>query len=777
MAERKCVYDPLVEIMAYYQGKTGTKEKADTSNLPVEERLKQRIIDGDQIGLDNDLAEALKSHPPLTIINTFLLDGMKVVGELFGSGQMQLPFVLQSAETMKSAVAYLEPYMEKSEGTAKGIMVLATVKGDVHDIGKNLVDIILTNNGYRVINLGIKVPVETMLERATEHKADAIGMSGLLVKSTLIMKENLQLMQGRGIDIPVVLGGAALTRRYVEQDLRGIYGPNVAYAEDAFAGLRYMERIVGGTPLDGPAPTSGAAAGTASGAARADGSGEQDGQARPQRRIVEREAIHIRHPYEEELEMLGDIMGVEAEDLIEADLNELYVAELHEQVIGGGRLLRTSEESSIYELTNIAMLPEQWTAGAGMELVRAMRRDARAADQEAEIYVTCDPDDAELGRFYRTLGFELVPLDNPRSLMAREKVNYCVETYGRAPALYFSKPAAAISDGPAREISRHLQQEQERDADFPVATEEYETDLNVHRRRVTSDVDRSAPVPTPPFYGSRIIENIHLEKVFEYINEVALVRGQWQVKKGKRSAEEYRRELEQIVMPKLEEMKLRAKREKLLEPKVIYGYFPCKADYNTLIVYKPKGLEGSELHGEWPDVKLDQEHLEEWQRFEFPRQSHGRHLCISDFFRPVESPEFDVVPFQIVTMGEKATEYSARLFAANDYADYLYFHGLSVESAEALAEYWHKSIRTELGIAGNDAADIRRLFSQGYQGSRYSFGYSACPNLEDQTQLFAILDPERIGVHLTEEFMLDPEQSTSAIVIHHPAAKYFNIRD
>jgi cobalamin-dependent methionine synthase I len=594
-------------------------------------------------------------------------------------------------------------------------------------------------------------------------------MSGLLVKSTLIMKENLQLMKGRGIEIPVVLGGAALTRRYVEHDLREIYGPNVAYAEDAFAGLRYMERLANGAPLAG---TPEAAAGPAS-QENIDGAET----AKAQRRLLERDAIRIRHPFEEELEMLGEIMGVEAEDLIEADIDELYVAELNGQVIGGGRLMKTSSEDEIYELTNIAMLPEQWTAGAGMELVRAMRRAARRNDQGAEIYVTCDPDDKELARFYRTLGFDAVQLDDPRSLMARDKVNYCVETYGRSPALFFSKPASAISDGPAREISRHLQQEQEQDADFPVAATEYETDMNVHRLRVVSDVDRAVPVPVPPFYGSRVVENVKLEKVFEYINEVALIRGQWQVKKGSRSSEEYRRELDQVVHPKLEEMKLRAKREKLLDPRVIYGYFPCQADYNTLIIYKPKGLEGEALYGEWPEVSPDPSELEEWQRFEFPRQSHGRHLCIADFFRPVESGELDVVPFQIVTMGSRASEYAAALFAANDYADYLYFHGLSVESAEALAEYWHKSIRTELGIGGNDAEDIRRLFSQGYRGSRYSFGYAACPNLEDQTKLFAMLRPERIGVALSEEFMLEPEQSTSALVVHHPAAKYFNVRD
>jgi len=776
MVERKCVYDPLVELMAYYADKKSTREQVDTSMLTVEERLKRRIIDGDQIGIDDDLNEALKSHEALAIINDILLDGMKVVGELFGAGQMQLPFVLQSAETMKRAVAFLEPYMERTDDSAKGTMVLATVKGDVHDIGKNLVDIILTNNGYNVVNLGIKVPVEAMLEAAREHKAHAIGMSGLLVKSTLVMKENLQLMKGRGIEVPVILGGAALTRRYVEGDLRGIYGPNVAYAGDAFDGLHYMEQIVaGGRVADGAMAMKGNVA--------ADGEDvsieEQESRdaSTPRRQAVERGTVRIRLALEDELERLAEIMGVMEEDLRAADLSGLIVAELNEQVVGGGHI-RKGEEGS-RELTNIAMLPEQWKAGAGMDLVRTMRRAARAENPDAVVYVVCDPNDAELARFYRTLGFDQVPVDDPRAAVANDKIDYCIETYGVPPALFISKPASQLSDaaGSALAVSMRLQEEQTRGADFPVNAEDYETDRGVRRLRVTSDVDRNIPVPAPPFLGSRIVENIRLEKVFEYVNEVALIRGQWQVKKGKRTAEEYRRELDDVVYPKLEELKLRAKRERLLEPKVIYGYFPCRADYNSLVIYRPQGLTGDALLSEWDAADMSGRGLEEWMRYEFPRQSHGRHLCIADFFRPVESAEFDVVAFQIVTMGRRASEYSAELFATNNYADYLYFHGLSVESAEALAEYWHRSIRVELGIAGDDAGDIRRLFSQGYRGSRYSFGYPACPNLEDQEKLFQMLRPERIGVTLSEEFMLDPEQSTSAVVVHHPAAKYFNVRE
>ena len=438
-------------------------------------------------------------------------------------------------------------------------------------------------------------------------------------------------------------------------------------------------------------------------------------------------------------------------------------------------------DEGVYELANIAMLPEQWKAGAGMDLVRAMRRVARGSFPDAAVYVTCDPADTELARFYRTLGFDQVPVDDPRAAIANDKIDYCIDTYGMAPALFISKPASAIAEpsGSSLDVSMHLQKEQDRDADFPVRAEDFETDPGVRRLRIVSDVERDIPVPMPPFWGARTVENVKLEKVFEYINEVALIRGQWQVKKGTRSAEEYRRELDDVVYPKLEEMKLRAKRERLLEPKVIYGYYPCQADYNALVIYKPKGIEGDALTGEWsmkPGSHAMSD-LEEWMRYEFPRQSHGRHLCIADFFRPVESGELDTVAFQIVTMGKRAGEYSAELFASNNYADYLYFHGLSVESAEALAEYWHRSVRVEMGIAGEDAADIRRLFSQGYRGSRYSFGYPACPNLEDQAKLFAMLRPERIGVTLSEEFMLDPEQSTSAIVVHHPAAKYFNVKE
>jgi 5-methyltetrahydrofolate--homocysteine methyltransferase len=561
---RRVVYDPLTELMAHYAGKGSEKKERPVVAGPVEERLKNRIIDGDKVGLLADLEEGLKSYGALEIINTILLDGMKVVGELFGSGQMQLPFVLQSAEVMKSAVAYLEQFMDKADATSKGTMILATVKGDVHDIGKNLVDIILTNNGYTVVNLGIKCPVETMLHAAEEHRASAIGMSGLLVKSTLIMKENLEVMNERQLRIPVILGGAALTRRYVEQDLRPIYAGKVLYANDAFDGLRYMEQIAAGT-VDYPAATGA------------------------------------------------------ADD-------------------------------------------EEVLTGTEAKIAMAEREDAR-----------------------------------------------------------YTTPMAPAG--------------------------------GAQRSAVRTDV----PIPAPPFWGARVIEDIPLADVFAYINEVALIRGQWQVRKGKLTEDQYRTLLNEKILPELARLKEQVTADRLLQPKVVYGYFPCRSSGNDLIIYAE-------------DMKSER------MRFAFPRQNGDRHLCLSDYFASVESGRMDVVAFHLVTMGRVASEYSARLFAADNYKEYLYFHGLSVESAEALAELWHKRIRTELGIDGNDAPDIRRLFSQGYQGSRYSFGYPACPNLEDQTKLFGLLDGERIGVGLTEEYSLEPEQSTNAIIIHHPGARYFTIK-
>ena len=585
-ADRKVVFDPLTELMAYYSDQKGeTKKKVPVQDETVEVKLKNRIIDGERVGLHADLDDALKKYPALDIINTILLDGMKVVGELFGSGQMQLPFVLQSAEVMKAAVAHLEPHMEKAEGMQKGTMVIATVKGDVHDIGKNLVDIILTNNGYKVVNLGIKCPIETILHAAEEHKAHAIGMSGLLVKSTLVMKENLAVMNERNMTLPVVLGGAALTRRYVEQDLRSVYGGNVLYANDAFDGLSLMEKIVSGK--------------------------------------------------------------LESKVIVQDD-----VVESVEEVLTGA---------------------------------------------EAKI-----------------------------ALAMSENVQY-------------QKGNGANKDEVAERV-------------IP------------QRSSVKTDV----PIPTPPFWGARIAENITLDEMFQYVNDIALIRGQWRVVRGKQSEQEYQKILSEQIHPDLEKLKAKIKNEKLLEPKVVYGYFPCQSAGNDLIIYRTPQNSKSEIQ--------NQKSLSEWVRFSFPRQQHRPYLCLSDYFASVDSKKVDVVAFHLVTVGRKASDHSRKLFESNQYKDYLYFHGLSVESAEALAELWHKRIREELGIAGKDAKDIRKLFSQTYQGSRYSFGYPACPNLEDQAKLFELLQPERIGVELTEEFQLVPEQSTSAIVVHHPEARYFNVK-
>ncbi len=576
---RKTINDPLTELLAIGMGEGGKKKKAAVEGKSVEERLKNRIIDGEKIGLSDDLHEALKTRPALDIINSVLLDGMKVVGELFGSGQMQLPFVLQSAEVMKAAVSYLEPFMDKKEGRGKGTMVIATVKGDVHDIGKNLVDIILTNNGYKVVNLGIKCPVETLLHGAEEHHADAIGMSGLLVKSTLIMKENLEVMNERNITLPVVLGGAALTRRYVDNDLRPIYRGTVVYANDAFDGLRFMEQIMsGGIP--------------------------EIKEAAPQ-----------------------------------------------------------SEEDVL--------------TGSEAKIAMILAETPKKANQEKE---------------------------------AEEK----------------------------------------------------------RKEERGSSVRRALTIPSPPFWGSRVATDIPLETIYEYINEIALIRGQWRVVRGKLSEGEYQEILKKDIYPDLRRLKEEAGKKKLLVPAVVYGYFPCQSDGNDLVVYRPPDR---------PDAtELAASDLTEWMRFSFPRQRDSQHLCISDFFAPVDSKQIDVVAFHLVTMGRRASEYSRSLFESDNYKEYLYFHGLSVESAEALAELWHKRIRTELGIHGKDAKDIRKLFAQHYQGSRYSFGYPACPNLEDQVKLFELLKPERIGVSLSEEFQLDPEQSTSAIIVHHPQARYFFVK-
>jgi 5-methyltetrahydrofolate--homocysteine methyltransferase len=569
---RKLIYrdasagDPLQVYMQHFAGTKGKVQGSTTAHvdtLSIEDKLKFAIINGEKsVGegthkksLEQLLEDALATYTALDLINTVLLDGMKTVGDLFGARKMQLPSVLDSAGVMKAAVAYLEPKMEKKAGSQKGTIVLATVKGDVHDIGKNLVDIILSNNGFRVINLGIKQPGDVIIKAAQEHQADAIGLSGLLVKSTLEMKYVIQDLERQKLDFPVLCGGAALTRKYVEDDLRKEYSNAVFYSDDAFGGLHIME------------------------------------------------------------------------DLVSAD----------------------------------------------------GKRDSRLKE----------------GR--------------------------TVKEYARA-----------------------------------VAVDEESGPVFAERSPVVGDAPN---IPEPPFWGVRVKKDYDLRELFRYINETALFKNQWQLKTA--SQEDYVRLVEEKFRPIKKQLEDEIIASALFEPRVVWGYFPCQGDGNNVVVYEA-------------DVRAGVPAPRELLRFTFPRQREGRKLCISDFFAPKSSGKLDVIGLSLVTVGSKASVETQRLFEAGEYTKYLYLHGLSVETAEALAEFHHRLMRIELGIAGDDSANIRDLFHQKYRGSRYSFGYPACPNLEDQTKLFALLKPEEnVGVRLTSGFLLEPEQSTSALVVHHPAAKYF----
>ena len=552
----ECTYDPLQEFLRLFEGvelASSKNARAESlAALPLFDRLKRRIIDGEKVGLESDLKEAMdQGTKPLAIINDHLLEGMKVVGELFGKGEMQLPFVLQSAEVMKTAVALLEPFMEKTGDEGRGTMLLATVKGDVHDIGKNLVDIILTNNGYRVANIGIKQSINQIIDGAIEANADAIGMSGLLVKSTVIMKENLQEITSRGLDQrwPIVLGGAALTRAYVEQDLAAIFPGEVRYARDAFEGLRLMDSIM------------------------------------------------------------------------------------------------------------------------------AVKRGE--------------------------VGAALPPLKERKTINTRTK------------------------------------------------------DVDLKLDLVRSDVSENVEIPVPPFFGSRVVKGISLADYSGMLDERALFVGQWGLK-GNRG------EYEDMVVtqgrPRLRALMNEVQANGWLNAAVVYGYFPCYSEGNDLIILHHEGEnKGSER-----------------LRFTFPRQRRDRRLCISDFFATKASGKTDVVAFHVVTMGASVSQAAAKLFAADKYREYLELHGLSVQLTEALAEHWHARMREELHVKADDSVELQGILDQGYRGSRYSFGYPACPDLEQQVQLCSLLEPKRIGVELSEEFQLHPEQSTSAIIVHHPEAKYFN---
>lgn len=764
--DKVCIYDPLKELIAYYADvKIEKKESLDSSQLTIEEKLKQRIIDGDKIGIENDLREAMKKYSPIEIVNIILLDGMKVVGDLFGSGQMQLPFVLQSAETMKSAVAYLEAFMDKVEGMQKGVMVLATVKGDVHDIGKNLVDIILTNNGYKVINLGIKCPIEKMLHAVEDHRADVLGMSGLLVKSTVIMKENLELMRERGLTIPVILGGAALTRRYVEQDLRAVYNCKLAYANDAFDGLRFMEHITAEKSLP---------------------------EKMFEQVVLTRENFMDLVQVEYNL-FLGLINQISEEDFKKkGTIGTWAVHDVISHIVGW-------QEMAIQRL--ICLIEKRyddfvWCPAGEDDLWNARFVDERKNFTRTELIDALNLSLKEVVRLFTLL--EESEFNNPKQkIPLTDWLPDCsyahVEKHRKKIHDWFVRNNKS---GLEAKIEETVDEEKERAVQSEISDTSLESSTlqttqthiaesshmvkknleEKHVYTIHSAVKSVDVTPTPPYFGTKIITEIKIEKVFEYINNVALIRGQWQVRKGKRSEDEYQKQLRDEIYPKLEEWKLIAKREQLLQSHVVYGYFPCASQGDDLIIFKPKKISGDQLHSPWLLNSLSKNDFEEWQRFHFPRQDGNRYLCISDYFRSIDSQSLDVVAFQIVTVGKKASEYSAKLFSSNRYQDYLYFHGLSVESAEALAEYWHKVVRTELGISQNDASDLKKLFSQGYRGSRYSFGYPACPNLEDQTKLFEILRPERIGITLTGEYQLVPEQSTSAIIVHHPEAKYFIVK-
>ncbi|MBL7959060.1 B12-binding domain-containing protein [bacterium] len=701
--KQKVVYDPLIEIINYYAGKKSdtAKSKAPVSSS-VEDRLKNRIIDGEKQGLEDDLKLALERYKPLDIINSILLGGMKVVGELFGKGEMQLPFVLQSAEVMKVAVAYLEPLMEKAGSTQKGTMVLATVKGDVHDIGKNLVDIILTNNGYKVINLGIKCPVDVMLHAVEEHKADAIGMSGLLVKSTMIMKENLEVMAERDLKIPVLLGGAALTRRYVEEDLRAVYDAPLFYCEDAFSGLRVMENLMSGDK--GEMKTA------------------EDVLALPAATVQEtiKRIRIVRHQWNKALEYISDEEFEKSKTFGNWSVRDFIAHFIEWEYILIARLRHAVNN----ELSKLKQFSDEETDHTNTEAVKKYKSYPR---------------------------MELIDLWNEaQSGLIQQITSLLPEHF----AILIGQ--GTVSDMIAESSFAHEYVHLHKVQAWIIENQKLDK-TKVPRVKRRSKVAINVDIPQAPFFGSKIIDSVSLNDIYPYINEIALFRGQWQFTRGKMSVAEYEAFVKEKVQPVFEQWKFRSVSENLLIPKIVYGYYPCQSDGDDLILYQD-------------DQKTEK------MRFTFPRQSEGNYYCISDFFASNDSGRMDVFGCMLVTVGLQASEFSAKLFEANNYSDYLYFHGLSVETAEALAEYWHRQIRSELGFSHDDNQEIKKLFQQKYRGSRYSFGYPACPYLEDQAKLFELLEPERIGVSLTEEFHLVPEQSTSAIIVHHPEAKYFNIK-
>ena len=588
-----CTYDPLTTLTGAFEGVTAKDARhsgPSLSDLVVEERLKQHIIDGEKIGLESSLDEGMKKYKPLEIVNTFLLDGMKTVGELFGSGKMQLPFVLQSAETMKSAVAYLEPYMEKTEAkrAGKAKFLIATVKGDVHDIGKNLVDIILTNNGYEVINLGIKQDVNAIINAQRQHQADCIAMSGLLVKSTAFMKDNLQAFNDEGIDVPVILGGAALTPKFVNQDCSSVYSGKVIYGKDAFTDLKFMDAFV---------------------AARNNG---------------------------------------------------------------------------------------RWDNNSG--------------------FLDGTPQGLSIGNSNKNDNIPKPKNNNPQQI---EKTN--------------------------NHSDKNKKNEPQFNHDKPIASR--------------SEFVQHEKIIIPPFVGSKIMngEEINIDDLLFYLDRQALFAGQWQMRRARdQSKEDYASFLDEKAEPVLENLIIKVKNEGLLDPAIAYGYFPCASNGNSITVFD---VEGRKVLG----------------KFDLPRQRAGKRYCIADFYHTlVEGNPVDFLPMQAVTMGNIASEYSQKLFKSDAYSDYLFFHGFAVQMAEALAEWTHAKIRTECGFSAEEPKHLKDILAQRYRGSRYSFGYPACPNVADSRQQLEWLEAERIGLSMDSGDQLHPEQSTTALVALHSKALYFS---
>ena len=625
-----------------------------------------------------------------------------------------------------------------------------------------------------------------MLEAAEREHADALGMSGLLVKSTAIMKENLEVMESRNIRIPVVLGGAALTRKFVEKDLHALYSGPLSYAQDAFDGLHFMEK------LKNPAASAPQTKPEEKKALTRD---EMIARLRETRveslkilQSIDEEEYHVSESFG--LWSLRDVIAhligwerlaaerlariqagkaiVPIDSAADNEFNARFVSEIDTRE--KDELLDLLENARHEVLTLLKTLSQEVFDGADTVVPNIQHwlpnfTFAHEAEHLAKVKTWLETKEEELDN---ATGAE-------SKIVMASRVGDAAAS-GRPTLPWLVRPTNTTSAG-AKSIE--VETMQERIANFPVTVRKMETDTGTDRLVRTSATPHDNPIPTPPFWGSRVVTDIKLEKVWEYLNEVALFRGQWQMKRGKKSVEDFERQIVEVARPKLQEFKLRAKRDRVLEPKVVYGYFPCWAEGEDLVILKPKSLGADTIYEPWNNTFLLDE-LEEWARFTFPRQPTGRALCLSDFFLPKEEAhrhnQPDVVAFTAVTVGREASRYTANLFETNQYADYLFMHGLSVETAEALAEYWHKIVRTELGIAGHDAKDTIRLFSQGYQGSRYSFGYPACPNLEDQTKLFGLIRPDRIDVTLTEEYHIEPEQSTTAIVAHHPNAKYFSIK-